>query len=187
VAQRPTGLTGAAGEYYVAAELSRRGWLATVTVKNAPGTDVLAQDPETKRTVAIQTKTSSGGIKFTLGERDERTYARDPGWVVLVGLAGDLERPSFYVVPRCHLAAMLYAQHRWWLDEPGKRGQLHTDNPRRGITGEEVQGYLERWDLLAREPERAPYLGDPWYPELLETKRWRPEHLPRAMRPRGKG
>src|SRR5512132_4098382 len=105
----PTSLTSAAGEYYVAAELSRRGWLATVTVKNAPGTDVLAQDPETKRTVAIQTKTSSGGIKFTLGERDERTYSQDPGWVVLVGLAGELERPSFYVVPRCHLAAMLYA------------------------------------------------------------------------------
>ena len=35
---RTTGLTGAAGEYYVAAELSRRGWLATVTIKNAPGT-----------------------------------------------------------------------------------------------------------------------------------------------------
>lgn len=47
---------------------------------------------------------------------------------------------------------MLYAQHRWWLDEPGKRGQPHTDNPRRSITGEVVQGYLERWDMLAREP-----------------------------------
>jgi len=34
-------LTGAAGEYYVAAELSCLGWLATVTIKNAPGTDVL--------------------------------------------------------------------------------------------------------------------------------------------------
>src|SRR5204862_3077508 len=88
VPQRATGLTGAAGEYYVAAELSRRGWPATATITNAPGTDVLAQDPETKRTVAIQTKTSSGGIKFTLGERDERTYPQDPGWVVVVGLAG---------------------------------------------------------------------------------------------------
>ena len=61
----PTGLTGAAGEYYVAAELSRRGWLATVTIKNAPGTAVLAQNPITKLTVAIQTKTSSGGTSFT--------------------------------------------------------------------------------------------------------------------------
>jgi hypothetical protein len=39
----PTGLTGAAGEYYTVAELSRRGWLATVAIKNSPGTDVLAQ------------------------------------------------------------------------------------------------------------------------------------------------
>ena len=168
----------------MAAELSRRGWLATVTVKNAPGTDVLAQHPDTKRTVAIQTKTSSDGIKFTLGERDERTYPRDPGWVVLVGLAGELERPSFFVIPRCHLAAMLYAQHRWWLAEPGKRGRPHTDNPRRGVAREEVEGYLERWDLLAREPGRVPYLGEPWYVELLQAKRLRPEHVSRAMRPR---
>ena len=53
-----TGLTGAAGEYYVAAELSRRSWLATVTIKNSPGTDVLAQRLDRRRLVAIQTKCS---------------------------------------------------------------------------------------------------------------------------------
>jgi hypothetical protein len=57
---RTDGLIGAAGEYYVAAELSRRGWLATVTVKNAPGTDVLAQRADTGRMFAVQTKTASG-------------------------------------------------------------------------------------------------------------------------------
>jgi hypothetical protein len=36
-----TGLTGAAGEYHVAAQLSQRGWLATITKKNSPGTDEL--------------------------------------------------------------------------------------------------------------------------------------------------
>src|SRR5512134_932015 len=103
----PTGLTGAAGEYYVAAELSRRGWLATVTIKNAPGTDVLAQHLSTKRTVAIQTKTSAGGRSFRLQAKDAHTFPDDEGWVVLVGLAALTERPSFFVIPRCHLATML--------------------------------------------------------------------------------
>ncbi len=29
-------ITGVAGEYFVAAELSRRGWIATLTLKNTP-------------------------------------------------------------------------------------------------------------------------------------------------------
>ena len=36
---------GVAGEYLVAAQLTLRGWLATVTLKNSPGIDVLAQFP----------------------------------------------------------------------------------------------------------------------------------------------
>ncbi|HSI36145.1 MAG TPA: hypothetical protein VK986_21355, partial [Tepidisphaeraceae bacterium] len=49
-----TGLTGAAGEYHVAAELSRRGRLATVTIKNSPGTDVLAQRRDRSAMVAAE-------------------------------------------------------------------------------------------------------------------------------------
>ena len=33
-AKIPNSLIGAAGEYLIAAELSRRGWLAAVTIKN---------------------------------------------------------------------------------------------------------------------------------------------------------
>ena len=92
----PTNLTGAAGEYYVAAELSRRGWLATVTIKNAPGIDVLAQELATGRTVAIQTKTSTHGTSFHFGPRDQETLEDDPGWMLLVGLGvAPTERPRF--------------------------------------------------------------------------------------------
>jgi hypothetical protein len=53
----------------VAAELSLRGWLATPTIKNAPGTDVLAQYREEGILVAIQTKTASMGNQFMLNAR----------------------------------------------------------------------------------------------------------------------
>jgi hypothetical protein len=37
-----TALTGAAGEYFVAGELSRHRWAASITPRNADRTDVLA-------------------------------------------------------------------------------------------------------------------------------------------------
>jgi hypothetical protein len=53
------------------------GWLATVTIKNAPGTDLLAQHLDSGRVPTIQTKTASPGNKFTLSEKDERPAQGD--------------------------------------------------------------------------------------------------------------
>ena len=38
--------TGVAGEYFVAAELSRRGYVASLTLRNTRGIDVLASNAE---------------------------------------------------------------------------------------------------------------------------------------------
>jgi hypothetical protein len=67
-----TALTGAAGEYYVAAELSRRGWAASITPKGVERNDVLAQHVETRAVVAIQVKTWARGRRFTLRKTDEQ-------------------------------------------------------------------------------------------------------------------
>src|SRR4051812_11084460 len=92
-----TGLTGAAGEYFVAAELSLRGWLATVTIKNAPGIDVLAQNLDTRATVAIQTKTAGYGNEFQLRDKCEIPTAAQNEWYVFVKLHEPRIRPSFFI------------------------------------------------------------------------------------------
>lgn len=51
-------LTGAAGVHFVAAELSRRGILVLVTVRNTKGIDALATDLDGRRHVTIQVKSS---------------------------------------------------------------------------------------------------------------------------------
>lgn len=56
-----------------------------------------------------------------------------------------------------------------------------------GAAAEALLALLSSSALTANEPERAPYLGDPWYLELLETERWRPEHVPKAMQRRRTG
>jgi hypothetical protein len=157
--RRPTGLTGAAGEYFVAAELSLRGWLATVTIKNAPWTDVLAQIPDRGLAVAIQTKTASGGTRFQLNEKCEIPATAQNQWYVFVRLQAKETRPNFYVVPHNIVAGATYAEHRWWLSEPALDGTPHKDNPRRVIGAQHVTGYEDRWDLLERPADEAPLLA----------------------------
>jgi hypothetical protein len=173
----PTGLTGAAGEYYVAAELSRRGWLATVTIKNAPGTDVLAQRSDRRRIVAIQTKTASGGTNFRVTQKDEAQGERDNEWYVLVGLRGEHERPKYYILPRHVLGALTYLQHLDWLHSinlihgPARPGRQRRDSELRGISSAWVERYRDRWDLLDGPSWDAPYLGEPLFLELeLESE-----------------
>jgi hypothetical protein len=178
-------MTGAVGEYHVAAELSRRGWLATVTIKNSPGIDVLAQRPESGLTVAIQTKTASPGSLFRLSDKDEQP-ARGPNeWYVLVRLKEESERPDFFIVPRDFMAAFIYGGHQWWLKQPGKRGP-HRDSARRTISGAWIEGFLERWEFLEQPtevvgPERDRELleravdfglpeGHPWWPKVRRKR-----------------
>lgn len=158
-----TGLTGTAGEYFVAAELSLRGWLATVTIKNAPGIDVLAMDTETKRSVAIQTKTASVGKAFTLKEEDQRISPSDASeWYVLVGLTAPPEarqRPSFYVMPTNAVAIALHLHHQHYLGNGGEPG-----SKRRTLRRDWAPlPFLERWDLLKKHPSEALALIPDWY------------------------
>ena len=75
-----TALTGAAGEYYVAAELSRRGWAASITPRGVERTDVLAQHLESKTVVAIQVKTMALGNRFRLGAKNEEPTTATNEW-----------------------------------------------------------------------------------------------------------
>jgi hypothetical protein len=164
---RMTGLTGAAGEYYVAAELSRRAWLATITIKNSPGTDVLAQHLVTGVLVAIQVKTAGPGNQFQLDAKCELGARQMNEWFVLVKLHETDRRPSFYVMPRNIVAGAVYAQHLEWLNRD--RGDREVKNTsRRTLRTEHIAGYEDRWDLLDSPADEAPLLIGPWYTECVK-------------------
>ena len=57
--QRSNNLVGVTGEYFVCAELGKRGILALLTPKNNPLFDVVAVSADASRTVTIQVKTMS--------------------------------------------------------------------------------------------------------------------------------
>jgi len=143
----PSLLAGVAGEYFVAAELSRRGYIASISLRNTRGIDILVTNSEARRSATIQCKTSqlSRG-HWILSDKCE-SFTSENHFYVFVMLVGPLERPRYHVVPSATVAKHVRDDHRDWMNTPGRRGQAHVDNPVRNFD-DSANEYLERWDLL---------------------------------------
>lgn len=59
IANLESTLIGVAGEYYVAAELTMRGHIATITLRNSGGIDIIASNSDASKSVSIQVKKHS--------------------------------------------------------------------------------------------------------------------------------
>jgi len=91
-------LVGCAGEYLVAGELSRRGYVASITLRNSKGVDILVTNDKATKTVAIQVKTHYGkGTEWVLGAKAEEYHAPKL-FYVFVSLNNG-EPADFYIVP----------------------------------------------------------------------------------------
>ena len=67
-----TFLSEVTGEYFVAAELSIRGYLATITLRNSRGIDIIATNSDASRSVTIQVKTNKkASPKWMLNKKAE--------------------------------------------------------------------------------------------------------------------
>lgn len=104
-------LVGAAGVYFVAAQLSASGLQCALTLGNAPNVDILVSDLAGSASVSLQVKTAADALRWR-GQGDEKKrdhYEWSIGWkcvdlcpapnllFALVDLKGFGERPD--VVP----------------------------------------------------------------------------------------
>jgi hypothetical protein len=88
--------TAIAGEFFVAGELTKRGWIATLTSKNTPGVDILANQDD--RFIRIDVKTRTSGYRG--GWQVGHVRISDPGdFIVLVDLGWEDEPPEYWIVP----------------------------------------------------------------------------------------
>lgn len=124
-------ITGVSGEYFAAAELSRRGWIAVLTLKNTPNIDLIATTPDGKRTINIQVKTRSVSNRkgWLLTKSIERIVPANNFFVVFVDLQGIDSKPDYYIIPKNLFARWISKGHRDWLVTPGRNGRAHVDNP----------------------------------------------------------
>lgn len=147
---------GIAGAHFVAAEMSQRGFIATVTSRNTEGIDILASSADGSKTVSIQVKTSGAEQRerFTrswiLTKKHENIFSNNL-FYVFVDLKPTNEKPDFYVVPSKVVAEYIRKTHAAWLKKPSKTGKKHKDSDMRlyeiyddGIASK----YLNKWENL---------------------------------------
>jgi len=144
----PTILAGVAGEYFVAAELSRRGFIASISLRNTRGIDIIVTNQSASRSVTIQCKTNQLGKKsWVLNDKSESYFSKGHFYVFVVLGKAD-ERPNFHIVPSEVVAKYTKESHDIWLKTPGAKGQQHVGTSMRKFSDLDDK-YLDRWDLLA--------------------------------------
>jgi len=140
-------LAGVSGEYFVAAELSRRGYICSVTLKNTKGIDILVCNEDSTKTLGIQVKTNQiNKREWMLNEKSEKMIDTNIMYV-FVNLISQNILPEFYIVPSKVVSDYITNDHQMWLTTIGKKGQQHNDSSMRKFKDLE-QVYLNRWDLL---------------------------------------
>lgn len=140
-------LAGVSGEYFVAAELSRLGYIASITLRNTKGVDILCSNSDATKTAVIQVKTNSSSNRSWILNQKAEDYFADNLFYVFVNLNNNKKHPDFFVVPSKVVAKYCKENHISWLNTPGKKGQKHKDNPMRKFADPKEE-YLNRWDLL---------------------------------------
>lgn len=102
---------GMHGVFLTAAELTYRGFIVSLTSRNAFGADLLVTDNQCLRTWSVQVKTNqSTAANYWLLSPHCETLKNDNHIYVFVGLK-DNQRPEFLVVPSRVVAANV------WKDE----------------------------------------------------------------------
>ncbi len=150
--------SGIAGEYFVAAELSRRGCIASVTLRNTEGIDILASNGE--KTVNIQVKTrrtdKTNGWNFG-GKKLESKKEWNNVFYALVEISSNpMEKTvSYYIIPKNELNERVEDNFQRWLHGSKKNGEPRKSKMRMCIPSElkefldfRVERYKDRWDRL---------------------------------------
>lgn len=94
------------GVYLVAAEMAKRGFIASPTSRSAIGADILVTDQKCKRAYSVQVKTNSTANFWLIGKKAKETVSRTHIYVLvnLKNTKRDGETVEYYVVPSRQLA-----------------------------------------------------------------------------------
>ena len=146
-------LTGSAGEYFVAAELSRRGVVAALTMSGTDAFDILAVN-KAGRSYSIQVKTTQykKKLRWLLSSKDEKPKAN---FYVFVNLNGTEKQPDYYIMPAIEVAAAIKEEHETWLATPKRDGTAHKPINMRQIILDQQDKSKDNWYLITGETQNG--------------------------------
>lgn len=156
-------LVGATGEYLVAAELSRRGLIATTFTGNVPHYDIIASD-SMGRHVSVQVKASRGGswqfanislyceIEF---ENEKQIIGAKKSCpvrdlIMVFVSVGEQGGDHFYILPWNEFRDIIVAHHSAFLAKhdgirPKQWRSLHC-----AIVESVLESFQDRWDNIEK-------------------------------------
>lgn len=146
-------LTGSAGEYFVAAELSRRGVVAALTMSGTDAFDILAVN-KAGCSCSIQVKTTQyeKKLRWLLRSKDENPKAN---FYVFVNLNGTEKQPDYYIMRATEVAAAIKEEHETWLATPKRDGTAHKPINMRQIILDQQDKSKDSWYLITGETQNG--------------------------------
>lgn len=139
--------SGVSGEYFVAAELSRRGYMCSITLKNTKGIDVLVSNDNSNKLLGVQVKTNNSNRKAWVLNKKAEEISEDNFVYIFTNLKELGQLPDYYIVPSKIVAEYIKKEHHDWLKTPGKSGQAHRDNDMR-MFRDEKEEFKNKWEIL---------------------------------------
>jgi len=156
-------LTKMVGEYLVAAELCRRGLLATTFAGNVPDFDIVAVT-KSLRSIPIQVKASAKGdwhlransfldIDYNEKTKTQRiTRMKDLNrnllYVFVKLKTNDKDKDQFYILRAKDLQAIIFNNYKEWLRKCGGKRPKNPKSMHTAIRLEDILGYQDNWNLF---------------------------------------
>lgn len=135
-----------AGEYFVAAELQRRGFHASITLGNAKRVDVVTFTETGDRAVKIEVKTTAqpkwvvGGFVPEAGEKP---------WVFVFLASPHTAAPCFYVLTQSKLSEILGKNQRNYLKKfKARNGKEFSGRGVVKLSRSSILEYEGRWETI---------------------------------------
>ncbi|MBN2031083.1 hypothetical protein JW824_12695 [bacterium] len=160
---RSNKLVAQTGEYLVAAELSRRGLIATTFTGNVPHYDIIASNENGKH-VSVQVKASRGSswqfgnitqfcnIEFEGKHQIVRELKRCPVQrlvVVFVMIDPDGD-DQYYILTWCKLRNLIVKGHNNYLAKHGGMRAQRWDSLHTAISEKTLKPYKDKWTIIEK-------------------------------------
>ncbi len=137
-----------AGEYFVLAELHRRGAYAFPFPRNKPRVDFIAWNLDLTKAVSIQVKTRGSGTWQVSAKsgRPSRPNPNETVFWIFVDLT--TKTPTYYVVPEWWIRNDIYHHHEAYLRKHGGKRKTGSTSQHHKIEVKRIAQWKNKWHLL---------------------------------------
>ncbi len=151
-------LTGLAGEYYVLAQLTHRGLVASLTLSTTKAVDILVTNQELNKLFKVEVKTTEksayserhlGTTRFWMWpmSKNHEDIFDDKLYYCFVALIGIDKLPRFFIVLSSDVAKYVRKEHEYYL-ETRKRPVKETSIRKFRIPINDPHGYENNWEVF---------------------------------------